>query len=278
MNSRIRILTAMTWIILLLVAILATVASLSLLTDSVAKGQTETESPVPGGGGDPDGPAAPVVTGTPYSNPNGIRFDWEPVTGAEMYEVLWRTGASGIWAHIEQNPLASTVYDFYQSTSGTTFYLLVRSIAADGKVSALSNLAQATMPGTPIQTPTPTPTPTPTVTAKLPAPTLSATSTGATSVELSWTEVAGADKYDLRVWWNSDPGWQPIAEDRISGRSYTDDEVKTGRQDYFYIVAAVDSNGVIGEWSVRVRVLAPGKLPAPTLSATSTGATSVELS
>ncbi len=95
---------------------------------------------------------------------------------------------------------------------------------------------------------------------------------------ISWTEIVGAAKYDLRVWWNSDPGWQPIEETSFSGRSYTDNEVAAGRPDYYYIVAAVDSNDVIGEWSEQVRVSATEKLPAPTLTPQISGANTVALS
>ena len=274
MISRIDIPTVRARIILLLVAIFAALSPLSLHIESVTNAQTETVPPVPGGGGDPGGPDAPVLTATP--GPSRINVSWEPVPGADMYDILWREGVSGSWQLAETSPITDTAYSSNVSSAGTTLYFLVRAIDADGKVSDWSQLAHATVPDAPTRTPTPTPTPT--VTGRLPAPTLSATFTGATSVELSWTEVSGADRYDLRVWLYGGPGWQPIEEDSLSGRSYTDDHVTAGRSDYFYIVAAVDSNGVIGEWSERVRVPAPGKLPAPTLSATFTGATSVELS
>ena len=272
MISRIDIPTGRARIILLLVAILVALSPLSLHIESVTNAQTETVPPVPGGGGDPGGPDAPVLTATP--GPSRINVSWEPVPGADMYDILWREGVSGSWQLAETSPITDTAYSSNVSSAGTTLYFLVRAIDADGKVSDWSQLAHATVPDAPTRTPTPTPT----VTGRLPAPTLSATFTGATSVELSWTEVTGADRYDLRVWLYGGPGWQPIEEDSLSGRSYTDDHVTAGRPDYFYIVAAVDSNGVIGEWSERVRVPAPGKLPAPMLSATSTGATSVDLS
>ena len=135
---------------------------------------TSSDAPVPGAAGDPGGPAAPVVTGISFFNPKFVRFVWEPVAGADKYEVLWRIGAGGNWLHAEQNPLVSTAYEFYQAAAGTTFYLQVRAIAADGKVSAWSNLAQATVPDTPTQSQTPTPTPT---TTPRPSPTPTPTPT-----------------------------------------------------------------------------------------------------
>ena len=81
--------------ILLLVAILAALTPLPLHIVSVSNAQSETVSPVPGGGGDPGGPAAPVLMGTSHSNPNYVRFTWERVEGEERYEVLWRRGNGG---------------------------------------------------------------------------------------------------------------------------------------------------------------------------------------
>ena len=65
MNSRTRILTARPSRILILVVILAALTSLSLNIVSVTNAQSGTETPIPGEGGDPGGPPAPVVTGTP---------------------------------------------------------------------------------------------------------------------------------------------------------------------------------------------------------------------
>ena len=113
---------------------------------------------------------------------------------------------------------------------------------------------------------------------KLDAPTLTAATTDSDNVEISWTEVAGADHYDLRVWRSSVTGWEPIEEGSYSGRSYTGHVLAAGMPDHYYAVAAVDSEGVIGVWSNQVRITAPDKLPAPNLTATETGATAIELS
>lgn len=110
------------------------------------------------------------------------------------------------------------------------------------------------------------------------APTLSATYSVTNSVELSWTEVTGADHYDLRVWRNSDTGWELIGVDRYTGRAYIDDTLTANRPEYFYIVAAMDANGVIGQWSNQVRVVASERLPAPTLTLSEIVNTTIELS
>ena len=112
----------------------------------------------------------------------------------------------------------------------------------------------------------------------LAAPTLSATYSGTNSVELGWTEVSGADRYDLRVWRNSDTGWELISADRYVGRTYVDDTLSADRPQYYYIVAAVDAVGVTGQWSNQVRVVVSEVLPAPTLTLNETVVTTIELS
>ena len=58
-------------------------------------------------------------------------------------------------------------------------------------------------------------------TQTLPAPTLSAAPSGADSVDLSWTAVAGAARYELRTWWEGAGDWQPIHEGNLGGTSFT---------------------------------------------------------
>ena len=259
MDSRSRVLTVRLRSILLLVAILAALASLSLFTDSVSNAQTEIGSPVPGGGGDPGGPAAPVLTATPgYS---WISVSWEPVAGADMYEVLWRWETGGNWQRAEGSPIANTAYGFLSLSAGTGLYFLVRAIDADGRVSNWSELAHAAATG------------------KLAAPTLTATISGANAVELSWTSVGAAVRYEVWAWWNSETGWQPLDDGNLKGLSYPHTELTAGRT-YYYLLAAVDSSGNRGEWSEQVSVTVPDssmKLAAPTLQAQSTGANAVAL-
>ncbi|MCZ0937555.1 MAG: hypothetical protein OXJ55_02880, partial [Caldilineaceae bacterium] len=62
-----------------LVAILASLTILTLPSVGVTNAQTETETPAPGAGGDPGGPAAPVLSTT--KGPGWITLSWEPVSG-----------------------------------------------------------------------------------------------------------------------------------------------------------------------------------------------------
>ena len=237
-----------------------------------------------------------------------IKLSWTEVAGADRYDLrVWWASDPG-WQPVDDS-LNGTSYMHRGLTPGRTYHYAIRAIAANGVEGAWSAFPFATVPDTPTQTPTPTPsgqaqtstptptagptqtptptliagptqtpTPTPTVRGRLPAPILSATAAGATTVEISWTEVSGADHYELWVWRNSSTGWEHIEEDNYTGRNYTDDEVAAAGTAYYYTVAAVDANGLIGEWSEQVRVTPPDKLPAPTLVATNTLTTTIELS
>ena len=111
----------------------------------------------------------------------------------------------------------------------------------------------------------------------LPAPTLSAAPSGADSVDLSWTAVSGAARYELRTWWEGAGDWQPIHEGNLGGTSFTHTDLTPGRR-YHYVVAAIDGNGDRGAWSQQVEVSLAAALPPPTLTATAGVTTTVELS
>ena len=226
-----------------LVAILASLTILTLPSVGVTNAQTETETPAPGEGGDPGGPAAPVLSTT--KGPGWITLSWEPVSGANTYDVWWRFADGGSWRQVEGSPISNTAYGFIGTSDGTTLDFLVRSIAADGKSSPWSALHQETAIGR--LTPTPTPSPTPMVSSNLPAPAMTARQTEANTIELRWSEVSGADRYELLTWWATDPGWQGLGG-ILRGTSYTHRGLTTGRT-YHYAIRALDANGVAGSWT-----------------------------
>ena len=185
---------------------------------------------------------------TTTRGPGWIKLSWEPVPGADMYDVWRRIGADGAWQRTYQSPFTQTTYDFIGYGDGTVLHLLVRAIAADGKLSPWSELAQETAIGRRTPTPTPTgPTPTSTATGALPAPVLIAREAGTNAIELNWAEVAGADRYELMTWWAEDPGWQGVGGS-LRGTSYTHRGLTPGRT-YYYAIRAIDANGVEGAWT-----------------------------
>ena len=91
-----------------------------------------------------------------------------------------------------------------------------------------------------------------------PTLTASATPDGST-VQVSWTEVSGADSYDL---YRQPEGGSWSSAMSMSGTSYDDTNV-TGGTKYFYIVRAIDG-GTPGAWSNTVSATVPGGTSAPT--------------
>ncbi len=245
--------------LILLATLLAALFILSFHFASGLYAQMGTETPVPGAGGDPGGPAAPVLSTS--KGPGWINLDWEPVPGAAEYDVWFRRGATGDWQITYQSPITTTGYGFHGYSSDTTLYFLVRSIAADGKVSPWSALAQET----PIARHTPTPTPTPTVTGNLLVPILSVTTVATNTITLTWTEVTGAERYELYTWWDYDTGWQFI-DGNLRGTTYTHDGLTPGRL-YHYAIRAINANGLESDWSnvPSARTSTGSLLNAPTL-------------
>ena len=108
-------------------------------------------------------------------------------------------------------------------------------------------------------------------------PTLSASPAPDGSVNVGWTEVSGADSYDL---YKQPEGGEWSAPMSMTGLTYNDDAVDGGTK-YFYIARAI-TGGVAGVWSNTVSVTLPGgtaaPATAPTLRAAADGLTGVNLS
>ena len=109
----------------------------------------------------------------------------------------------------------------------------------------------------------------------LSTPTLTA-QTGENGVELRWTTITGATRYDLYAWTSAD-GWQRLGGDNLTGASYTHTGVTDGTT-YFYAVRAVNAEDETSAWSGYVSAT-PGSsaLSTPTLTAQAT-ANGIELS
>ena len=103
-----------------------------------------------------------------------------------------------------------------------------------------SPLTTATATAASIPTLTPTP-----VASPLTAPALTAAAGGESAIELSWASVAGAVRYELRVWWDPLPAWEPLGEtDRTS---YTHSGLTAGRA-YYYTIRVVNAAGETSDW------------------------------
>ena len=115
----------------------------------------------------------------------------------------------------------------------------------------------------------PTPTPSPTVVAALAAPVLTAQASE-DGVELSWTTVHGATRYELFVW-DSVNQWRQIGGDSLTGTTYTYTDLVAGAT-YFYTIRAANADGETSAWSdqVSTATATATATPTPTPAATAT--------
>ena len=119
----------------------------------------------------------------------------------------------------------------------------------------------------------PTPTPSPTV-AALAAPVLTAQA-AEDGVELSWTTVHGATRYELFVW-DSVNQWRQIGGDSLTGTTYTYTDLVAGAT-YFYTIRAANADGETSAWSDQVSTVTATHTPAATVTATHTPAATATL-
>ena len=242
-----RRLTLRTVSLLVLVAILAALTPAFLPTQSVthAQGPLPTPAPVL---------AAPELTAEAV-DATTVELSWTAVDGAARYE-LWAWDSVNDWRRLDDGRLIGTTYRDSGLTAATTYWYEIQAVDANGVYGDLSEAVPAT-PGA------------------LPAPVLTAEAVDATTVELSWTAVDGAARYELWAW-DSVNGWRPLGDGSLTGTTYRDSGLTAGTT-YWYEVSAASASGVGVFWSEYASAT-PGALPAPVLTAEAVDATTVELS
>ena len=237
--------------------------------------QTATATNVPPGFPTPTPTATPEPPAVPGNfsgkvTDNGIVLSWTaPEGGADNY-IIYRTWprSSRDGTYVEYNvPGSATSYtDSDVAVPGGHYRYYIRAFRGRSWWgSPYSDLLTVIVPesATPSATATPTPTPpagggglsgdgapeltaTPTPASVLSVPKLTAQS-GADAVELRWTEVSGAARYELMVWWDAGTGWQPIGGANLTGTSYRHTGVTVGTT-YYYTIRAVNAAGETSGW------------------------------
>ena len=87
-------------------------------------------------------------------------------------------------------------------------------------------------------------------------------------VELSWTTVHGATRYELFVW-DSVNEWRQFGGDSLTDTTYTYTDLVAGAT-YFYIIRAANADGETSAWSDQVSTVTATATPTPTPAATVT--------
>ncbi len=238
---------------------------------------TSTPTPTPAPAGAPLTP--PALTA--QARPGAVVLRWDPVPGAVRYDLMVWWDPLPDWQPLGGDNITATTYTHTGLTAGREYYYTVQAVNAAGEESGWQQgFASAVVPTGPVP-PTPTPTPTqppgaspfpspsptltPTATPALTAtatPTPTPTSAPADSpltppaltaepailaVVLRWDPVPGAVRYELMVWWDPLPDWQPLGGDNITATTYTHTGLTAGRQ-YYYTVQAVNAAGEESGW------------------------------
>ena len=94
------------------------------------------------------------------------------------------------------------------------------------------------------------------------APALTASASGANSIQLTWNAVDDAENYELWAWDSVDE-WQRLdggESDPLTVLSFTHSDLTDGRT-YYYQIRAINADGGMSAWSARVNEVA-GNAPA----------------
>ena len=95
------------------------------------------------------------------------------------------------------------------------------------------------------------------------APTLTAHA-GETAIDLSWTETAGAARYELWAW-TAEDGWFQLDDGNLTATTYQHTQTTPGTQ-YYYAVRAIAAAGAASDWSNYPAATAPTSQTTPLTS------------
>ena len=172
--------------------------------------------------------AAPILIAT--AGAGQIMLTWQPVSGADSYE-LWAWESAAGWQRLDDGSLTATSFTHSGLTAASTYFYTSRALSADGQQGPWSEHVHAT------------------AAAALAAPVLTATA-GAGQITLTWQPVSGAATYELWVW-ESAADWQRLDDGSLTGASFTHNGLTAGTT-YYYLIRVLSADGAEGPWSQRV--------------------------
>jgi fibronectin type 3 domain-containing protein len=164
--------------------------------------------------------AAPTGFSLSVASANEIDLTWSAVTDATNYTIL-RSPNGTTWTTLTANPALTSSSTGYADTTvlaGTTYYYTVEAVDAAGTSAGATTQNALTVPA---------------------APTLSATDSSATVVNISWTAVKSATNYILQ---SAPDGstWTSVVTQ--AGTTYSNTAL-TGDTKYYYQVIPVNATG-----------------------------------
>ena len=199
-------------------------------------------------------PAAPTVTtGTSATQ---VTVTWSAVTGADEYDVRRDISTGGTFATVVGSNVAGLTFNDTTAAAGTTYYYKIvakksTQSGADSLYGAVSTggYIKLTTPGAPVAT----------------------TGTYTGYVEVTWSAVAGADRYDVRRDTSTGGAFATVVGLNVAGTSYNDTGAVAGTTYYYKIVAK--NSGQTGADSAYSSVSGTGykQLAAPTAPAVTAG-------
>ena len=137
-----------------------------------------------------------------------------------------------------------------------------KALVLAATIAALTILSFSSVVGTYAQTESPAVPDSPVLTAE----------PGENAIELRWTAVAGAHRYEVWALWDSDADWQQLDDGDLSGTTFRHADLIEGTT-YYYLVRGVSEAGEAGAWSEQVEATFDGRpstLAPPILSAEAT--------
>jgi fibronectin type 3 domain-containing protein len=201
-------------------------------------------------------PLVPTGLSATAAGTSEVTVAWSAAAGASSYTIK-RATASGAEVAIAAG-VTSTSYSDLALSAGTTYYYVVAAVNSSGasadsaETSATTDLAA---PGAPS--------------------TLTATASGASQINLSWTAGTGATSYTVKR--STTSGAETTLATGVAATSYADTSLAAGTT-YYYVVAGVNDGGTGANSAEASATTVVGAPDVPTgLTATASSTSQVNL-
>ncbi len=165
---------------------------------------------------EPVGPP-PEISSVQSRNSTKLRLTWNAVTDAVSYQVYRSSSLDGKYSKIATVPSSKLTYDDGTAQAGTAYYYKVCTVFKDEKVSGFSNAHSGKTLASPQVT--------------------KAVSKNSSQIEITWTGVADAAKYELYRCVFEDGTYEKIKTLKAGQVSYIDGDVES-QTTYYYKVRA----------------------------------------